>query len=370
MKPVLYAAGLMAENDFKTMGFGTLSDAAECLVTEERNGEYILDMVYPASGRHYSDIMPGRIIYAYPCAQAERPQPFEISYISPPMSGLAKVQAIHAAQVRAAYITVNPTYTTQASAQNALDFLKQISAGYSADAYPVSFYSNITLGAAAKFLIDRPKTLKEMLYGSEGSALDVYGGEYYWNHDTISLLSSRGHQRNVRLTYGKNIAEISEEINLDGIATTIYPYWFNGTDYVYASASRIIDSSHVSDFAYKRIVPVDVTNSLGTDTTPTQAQVYSAGEQYIKANQIGVPDVTLSVKFFMISQTSGYEQYADLETVKMCDSVIVDYPPLGISMSAKVVKTVWDVLRNRYESIEVGTVVKPSLATAILKYVR
>lgn len=370
MKPVLYDYGLISENDFTNMGFGLLSDASECIVTEERNGDFFLDMTYPADGRHFKKISPGRIIYAYPHAQAEKPQPFEITFVSQAVPGMAQVQAIHAAQNMAAYITVNPTYTTQSSAQAALDFLKQISAGYSASDYPLSFYSDITLAAAAKYLIEHPKTVKEMLYGSDGSAIDVYGGELIYDHNLISLLSARGEERNVHLTYGKNIQELSEDISLDGVATSIYPYWYNGETYVFSSSSRIVDSAHVADFPYRRIIPVDVTGSLGTDSTPTQAQVQKAGEQYITANQVGIPDVTLSVKFFMISQTSGYEKYAALEAVKLCDSIVVEYPPLNINLSAKVVKTEWDVLRERYNLVEVGTVIKPSLATAILKYTR
>ena len=34
-------------NAFRTLGLGSLSDATSCVVTEERNGEYELEMEYP-----------------------------------------------------------------------------------------------------------------------------------------------------------------------------------------------------------------------------------------------------------------------------------------------------------------------------------
>ena len=43
MKPILYPAG---ETEFSSNGLGRLSDAIECTVTEERNGEYELEIVH------------------------------------------------------------------------------------------------------------------------------------------------------------------------------------------------------------------------------------------------------------------------------------------------------------------------------------
>ena len=61
MKPILYPAG---ETQFKNNGLGRLSEATKCLVTEERNGQYELEMQYPVTGRHYKEIIEERIIAA------------------------------------------------------------------------------------------------------------------------------------------------------------------------------------------------------------------------------------------------------------------------------------------------------------------
>lgn len=366
MRPVLYPAGAIVPADFTNMGIGILPDAVTCIVTEERNGDYTLSMTYPTNGRHFSEIVPGRVIYAF---NGDAPQPFEITFVSRPLGGLVQVEAIHAAQNRVAYIVANNTYTTQASAMTALTWLTGVCAGFSSATFPISLASNITLGSAAKYgPQERPTRVKDLLYGAEGSAVDVYGGEWEWSYDMATLRAARGQNRNITLTYGKNIADIVQEVNLDGVATVVYPYWHNSDTWVYSSASRLVESEHVLEYPYKRIIAVDVTEALGTDSTPSQAQVQAAGEAYIRANQVGVPDVSITVKFIPMHQTSGNEWMKALETVKLCDTVVVDYPPLGISMSAKVIMTEWDVLQERYESVEIGTTVKPSLATAILKY--
>lgn len=369
MKPVLYPAGAYAAADFVNMGLGVLTDAVSCIVTEERNGEFTLSMTYPTNGRHFAEIIPQRVIYAYPCADAATPQPFEITFVSRPMGGLVQIEAIHAAQNRAAYIVCNKTYYTTRSAQSAFNWLKTVCAGYSADTFPLNLTSDIEIGTPAKFgALEAPKRVKDMLFGSEGSAIDLYGGEWEYDHNGAALKASRGQARNVVLTYGKNIADIVQETNLDGVATTVYPYWHNDTTFVYANASRLVDSSHVADFAYKRIIPVDVTEALGTDSTPTTAQVEAAGQAYINANQVGVPDISINVKF--VPRSQGEEWLQALETVQLCDTVLVDYPPLGISLSAKVIRTEWDVLHDRYNDVEIGTTLRPTLATALLQYMQ
>ena len=78
MIPILYPA---TETEFETNGLGALSDVSSCVVTEERNGSYELEMQYPVSGRHYSDIALDTIIYAQP-ADGKDPQPFQIYKIS------------------------------------------------------------------------------------------------------------------------------------------------------------------------------------------------------------------------------------------------------------------------------------------------
>ena len=74
MKPILYAS---TEREFSTNGIGILSDAASCVVTEERNGSYELEMQYPVMGLHYASITYRSLILAKPKPDGE-PQPFRV----------------------------------------------------------------------------------------------------------------------------------------------------------------------------------------------------------------------------------------------------------------------------------------------------
>ena len=91
MKPILFAEN---SNTFTTNGIGRLSDAISCVITEERNGQYELEMVYPSSGIHYEDIALRKIIVAKPSANASI-QPFRIYNISKPIKGRVTIDAQH-----------------------------------------------------------------------------------------------------------------------------------------------------------------------------------------------------------------------------------------------------------------------------------
>ena len=91
MKPILYPAG---ETEFVSNGLGRLADAVSCKVKEERNGQYELELQYPVTGLHYSDIMEERII----CARHDDTddiQPFPIDKNTRSMHAIVTVNSRH-----------------------------------------------------------------------------------------------------------------------------------------------------------------------------------------------------------------------------------------------------------------------------------
>ena len=72
MNPILYSP---TERAFADNGVGVLSDAASCIVTEERNGSFELELQYPVAGIHYADITYRSVILARPRPDAAA-QPF------------------------------------------------------------------------------------------------------------------------------------------------------------------------------------------------------------------------------------------------------------------------------------------------------
>ena len=64
MIPILFSSSSLL---FTTQGIGRLTDALSCVVTEERNGEYELEMTYPQGGVNFESLAVQNIIVA--CSQ-------------------------------------------------------------------------------------------------------------------------------------------------------------------------------------------------------------------------------------------------------------------------------------------------------------
>ena len=76
----------------------------------------------------------------------------------------------------------------------------------------------------------------------------------------------------------------------------------------------------------------------------------------IENNDIGTPTVSLDVSFIALHQTQEYADMTRIYHINLCDTVTVLFLLLNVSTKAKVVKTVYNVLLDRYDSITIGAV--------------
>lgn len=350
MNPILYGA---TEKAFKTQGLGTLSEAISCKVTEERNGSYELEMVYPQSGKRFKELLLNRIIKAVP-AYRKDPEPFRIYYISKPFNGKVTVKAEHISY-QLSYIPVKPF--TASNVVEAMEYLKK----NSAEDNPFTFWTSKE--TKAKMSFDVPTSCRALLGGTSGSILDTYLGEYEFNGYTVKLHDHRGVDKGVTIRYGKNLTDIKQEESIAKTITGICPYWKSEeTGEVVTLPETTISSDKANNFPYKRTVPHDFTASF--EEKPTEAQLREKAQAYVRQTGFGVPDVSIDVSFVMLSQFEGYKDIALLEAVNLCDTVSVYFEPLEISAKAKVIKTVYNVLNDTYNSITLGSA-KNSLTKVI-----
>ena len=356
MIPTLYTPGTTT---FTTNGRGRLSDAISCYVEEKRNGSYELEMVYPVDGIHFSDITHSCIITAKP-ADGKDKQPFRIYRISSPIDGKVTINAEHISY-QLTHIPVNPITTEQTSCAQALQALKT----NAAEPCPFTFWTDKT--SPGSFYVKEPKSIRAKLGGTDGSILDAFGGgEYEWDGYTVKLYQHRGADNGVTLRYGKNITDIEQELNIANTITGIYPYWKGqdgtGGETVVVLPEKVIHHANAANFPYQRTVELDCSEKF--QTQPTVAQLRAFATQYMSDTGIGVPKVSLNVSFVALWQTEEYKLIAPLERVNLCDTVTVIFEKLGISATAKVVRTRFNVLKDRYEEIELGDA-RVSLAQAI-----
>ncbi len=354
MKPILYPAG---ETEFINNGLGRLSEATKCLVTEERNGQYELEMVYPITGLHYADICEERIIAARH-DDTDDVQPFRIYKITRPMNGKVTIYARHISY-QLSKVTVMPF-----TANTCADALAGMIANSEGDC-PFTIWTDRLL--EARFTVDTPATFRSLLGGVSGSILDVYGpGEYEWDKFTVKFHTARGSDDAVMIRYGKNMTDVKKTTDASNIWTGVLPFWAGMDDaqnaVLVTLPERVIYSDAVEDFVYRMVVPLDLSSAY--ETQPTVEQLRSTATAYVRNNaHTGIP-ASIDVSFVALWQTEEYKDVAPLQKLKLCDTVTVYHKGLGIENKAKIVSVTYDVLLERYEKMTIGEV-KTSLDDSI-----
>jgi len=347
MKPILFPADATS---FETLGAGVLSEATSCIVTEERNGIFELEMVYPQSGRLFSSLTNRSILYASVDASG-RKEPFRIYKITKPRSGQTTIYAAHLSYDLSG-IVVSPF-----AVSNVNDAMQAIS-DYSTTNNPFTFWTDKT--TAAQMQVDVPSTIRSIMGGSSGSLLDAYGGEFSYETYMVKLHANRGTNRGVTIRYGKNLVDLKQEENIQNAYTGVYPYWLS--EEAYAELPEKIVTAD-GDYGFTKIRPLDASSAF--ETKPTEAQLRNYAVSFMEANSIGVPKVSISVFFVPLEQSEEYKNLAPLQQVLLCDTVSVKFEKLGVDATAKCVKTVFDVLKNRYAKIELGEA-KTNIADTIV----
>lgn len=368
MIPILYANG---ETRFITNGIGRLSDCIRCVCIEERNGTYEVEFDYPITGEHFDEIKIGRLVA---CTHDDRHdiQPFIIYARSvPDLNGVVTFYAHHISY-RLSDIVVEPF-----AASSVAEALQLISSK-SVNANPFTFWTDKT--TTANFEIDVPKNARNILGGEEGSILDVFGaGDYEFDKFQVKLYAHRGVDSDVEIRYSKNLTNLSEDIDNSGTYNAIVPYWADADgNYVSLPEKMIVFSGTEPEIAYLTdhnliilrtetnepievaftvadAVPMDLSDAF--EEQPTVAQLRAAAIARFERSDAWLPNENLKVDFIQLAQTEEFAEYAALQRVSLCDTVSVYYPQVGIAkVKQRVVKVAYNVLLDRYDSIELGTV--------------
>lgn len=336
MIPILYET---TETEFSTNGLGRLRDCISAVVTEERNGIYELDFEYPVTGANYDLIQLGRIVGVTHDDSGDV-QPFDIVSFTRPINGVVTFHCVHISY-RQSYMTVTGSNINSLAA--AFDLF--------ATATPDNPFIYQTDKTSAGYLASAdgtPKTVRSMLGGIEGSILDAYGGEYEWDRFNVILHSARGVDRDFSIRYGVNMLDYNEETDSSGTYMACVPYWSDGTATVVGD-KQTANGTTITNRG--ECIPLDVSEKF--ENKPTKAQVNAMGLSVMNGKNPTIPSQNIKVEFVRL-QDLGYEGFESLLRCNLCDTINVVFPNYNTQSRFKIVKTVWDVLSGRYESMELG----------------
>ena len=347
MIPILYERN---ETAFVSNGLGRLRDCVSCLVTEERNGIYECDFEYPVTGAHYDEIQLGRIIGVTHDDNGDI-QPFDIVGYHKTIEGIVEFHCVHISYRQSYMVASGKNINTLSGA---LALLKTAS-----PKNPFSYTTNKTVSAYFGAGDGIPRTVRQMLGGVEGSILDAYGGEYEWDKWTVRLWKARGKKRDFTVRYGVNMTDFSSEVDCQETYNACIPFWTSEEKTVIGNKVKSTDQSYNGR---ELCVPLDLSDKF--ETAPTKTQLQNMGKQYMASEHTATPVQTIEVSFVRLQDSAEYANFRPLLACNLCDTITVVFPDYQMEEEFKIVKTVWNVLFERYESMELGSL-SASLSEAL-----
>ena len=213
MIPILYNT---TETKYLNDGLGQMFDVQSCIVSEEANGSFTLDMEYPKNGSLVNHILKGNQILAKP-NDIDKEHVFRILEVD-------KSTSNSTISITATSITndegMNIVRAIKVSNKNAADAMKMIQ-------------NNLVLKSRFEYLSDIT-TIKSFenghmtplsaVIGDENSLYNFYGGELKRTNTSIQLLQRRGRDKVTTIEKGKNASGITHNISYNGKYTSIIPY--------------------------------------------------------------------------------------------------------------------------------------------------
>ena len=338
------------ETTFQHNGIGILKDVISCTCTEVLNGQYDVEFEYPINGFLKEYILEDNIIKVPVGNPSGEDQLFRIKLITKQLKRI-KVYATHIFYDLADNFLENVA-PTEKDGDEAIKWLCQRTV-YAND-FVAS--SDILKIASARYV---RKNFVEALIGSDNSFLNTWGGELHRDNKKFSINTNKGEYRGVQIRYGKNMREITWDIDITGVVTRIYPIGFDGL----LLPELFIDSPIIDEYIHPKIQKIEFSDiKIDEENGITQDEAHNllrqaVYEQYEQG--IDKPAISVQVDFLELSKTEEYKKYySSMEKIYLGDYVEAVVPHLNLNEKLKVISTTYDVLAEKYTSFELSNIDK------------
>ncbi|MGN1230376.1 MAG: phage tail spike protein [Anaerotignum sp.] len=328
---------------FNTLGLGALLPA-RCVVTEELNGAYELELEHPYDDDgKWKRIEDGRIIYA---STPRGRQPFRIYRTRPDMNGIT-VNARHI------FYDLLDNQCSPVSFSGAAPGALSALQGAFAYSMPFTFTTNIS--TSGTLTTGRMNPIQALLSDDDDTTSFVkgFGGEVLRDGFNVSIKTSMGQDRDVAIRYGKNLIGLEVTQDESDVKTRIQCYGKNG--------SATLDSPYIGAYLYPKIHVLEDENKTVSELKQEAQAMLDGG--------IDIPMVNIKVDFIPLSKTVEYKNYSVLEDVQLGDIVTVIHSKMNFSKRARVISYEWDCLLDKYTEVELGDFM-PTLASSVTSGVR
>lgn len=316
------------KGNFNNNGLAVLNECIKCEVNEEQNGDYSLEVNYP------SNLKKSQYFVKY-----------NIIKVDGQLFRIYKVEKEHKADkliyVWASHIFYDLSFDfieslslTSTSIKTAMT--KALEGRQFASIYTLD--SDIVIAGSVNFIQINPA---QAMF----NIIDAwkYGYLKRDNFD-IKILISSGSDTGVLIKYGKNIQGLKVINDCTEIATKMYPVGNGGV----TLTEKYITIANWNADEYPSF-PIIKKVEFNADDEPTlriQAQA--------TADAIGLERTTIEVDFVELSRTVEYQNYKQLETVKVGDTVTLKHSDLNLNVKVPVIRVTSDKLTGKNTKVQLG----------------
>lgn len=365
MLPRLYEP-VASTTAYDNNGYGFFSTCSKCEVTEERNGVYSLAMTIAMNDPLASSVITGMFIKAK-ANQYDVPQLFEINeVIQNSSSGTISINANHIKFLGFQNTVSNTSNYGGIYKEMPEQLVNDLLSDSIIENNIFTFRSDITEKKDFDYNKIVSKKFGDICSNSEGSLLDVFGGEFHYDNFKIELLKSRGTDSGKKIMFGYNMSDYKQTITNDNDYTHCVGYatldtansssavgstiTLAGDPTVATKHSIIFPKVKLIDFTekVKNDVGSDfkVRTDIGEDIELIKELLQYYSNEYVIFNGWSSPKVNI-----VITYDSELDKFQD---IKLCDTVTVCLGRNKQSIQSKITKVVYDSILERYSLIEVG----------------
>lgn len=341
-------------------GLGTLTNIANAVVSEERQGAFTFSFTYYAPNDFDDDYEIQKVLFENLKKRAvvkvkvndfDGEKLFRIDESQFDAIGEFKeITAIAIAQYDLAansFVGVDKKSITPATALN--EVLR-------AAVVPNKFTAWSDISITSNYKLDY-KTVAEAIAGTEGSIIDTWRTELEWDDFTIRLWKNRGTNRGVRIAYAKNLVGLVETETGD-VTTRIIPFARIddgvGGEIELRLSETVIDAENVNETELPLALPVDFSSEMQDAGYTTEDKLRTLAQAWFEKTGNNIPKISLEVDFVQLAKTEEYKEFAVLEQVALFDTVEVWHERYNKKIETRVNKYTYDPIDELYLTLELG----------------
>lgn len=341
-------------------GLGALTNIANAVVSEERQGAFTFSFTYYAPNEFDDDYEIQKVLFENLKKRAvvkvktndfDGEKLFRIDESQFDAIGEFKeITAIAIAQYDLAansFVSVDKKSITPAAALN--EVLRS-------SVVPNKFTAWSDISITSNYKLEY-KTVAEAIAGTEGSIIDTWRTELEWDDFTIRLWKNRGANRGVRIAYAKNLVGLVETETGD-VTTRIIPYANiddgAGNTTKLSLPEIVVDAENVNETDLPLALPVDFSSEMQDAGYTTEDKLRTLSQAWFEKTGNNIPKISLEVDFVQLAKTEEYKEFAVLEQVALFDTVEVWHERYNKKIETRVSKYTYDPIDELYLTLELG----------------